>query len=733
MRRTDARQHGRTPGKSGKAAKLVAGGARRMSAFGVMGVVLVGMTALAAGGGTAMAMSQAGSGASAPNTWHWIRPAGGDGQPQANETTASATYAAQYGFFAAHVGTIAADELARLAVLVPFARVAASRVNSRYGAHLQPELVLWWTHAEGIRGRINYSNCANEKDQYFTHIHNCDHPSFWQLGAAGDQFSYVVYLREAVEDMYGVGASDNTALIQQLGQHVLNFDSETGTTPHCGGYSCAFPSTTVVALMQGVTTDHQTDANWYASVLMRDPGVGAWMTARALRNFSRDQTRGWVGCYYAASCWQRLSDRLGDVLAAWPGLVRTAQSLPYTDPPAPNVPAPNAPAAPTSIPTATPTDTPAPTDTPVPTATTEPPATPTDTPATPTAPAAPVPTDTPTTAPTDPTTPTTAPTDPTTPAPTPTDTPGASPTQPTDPSGVTPVVPVAPAPPGPLPPIDSTFRPDQVPSCLNCLRYGGGQVAHYSQAYLLFWLPQGASFLPSGGGQNADAAFEQSVARYFADLNGSDFYKLVTQYGDKRGRITPYVAVTGATIDTTPYPHSGTTGSPLRTSDIAAAVSRAIAAHGWKTDVDHEVFVFTGYGVQSCDVLLCSFPHGIAGAFGLHYCGYHSSLPGQGGGALYAYLPDVPECQTGASSSGGANASNGGAGAAGSDPLGAVLSVLSHEQFESVTDPYGNGWLAFDGEIGDKCETQMSDVALNGHAYHLQMEWSNRAHACATA
>lgn len=141
--------------------------------------------------------------------------------------------------------------------------------------------------------------------------------------------------------------------------------------------------------MQTVSLKAQTDGNWYASLLMRDPGIGSWMTARALRTFSRDQTKGWVGCYYAASCWQRLSDRMGDILSAWPQLVQIAQTIGPGDP---VNPVPTA----TATPTETATPTPTATDTPLPT--------PTDT-ATPTAPSTATPTaiatDTPTTAPPD--------------------------------------------------------------------------------------------------------------------------------------------------------------------------------------------------------------------------------------------------------------------------------------------------------------------------------------------
>ena len=64
-------------------------------------------------------------------------------------------------------------------------------------------------------------------------------------------------------------------------------------------------------------------------------------------------------------------------------------------------------------------------------------------------------------------------------------------------------------------------------------------------------------------------------------------------------------------------------------------------------------------------------------------------------------------------------------------------SVLSHETFETLTDPIpGYGWYnanapAVSGEIGDLCAYISSqDVRLNGHLYYTQAEYSNQSHAC---
>ncbi len=65
----------------------------------------------------------------------------------------------------------------------------------------------------------------------------------------------------------------------------------------------------------------------------------------------------------------------------------------------------------------------------------------------------------------------------------------------------------------------------------------------------------------------------------------------------------------------------------------------------------------------------------------------------------------------------------------------ATYSTLSHEMFETITDPDPpSGWYNFNvgiqGEIGDICAYIDQPVALNGHTYNIQTEYSNRDHGC---
>lgn len=257
---------------------------------------------------------------------YWLPPIPSDAPP-APSSTDPAQYMREYGFDLPDTqhASLSPAEAQRLAVMLPFAVAAAARWDARYGDELEPEMLLFWTHAEGIGGAVSFSNCANETPPpgltYFQHVANCDTPSFWQLGY-GNQFGRISILKTAFIDMRG--DPDDPYLVQRTGQAVLDWDQRQGTVPRCGGYSCTFPAMTIDQIMAGVSLTSETPDNWWASVLSRDPAINCYMLARTLAFFNHAETISWVGCYYAEPCWQNESNGLGDVLNAWPALLRAA-------------------------------------------------------------------------------------------------------------------------------------------------------------------------------------------------------------------------------------------------------------------------------------------------------------------------------------------------------------------------------------------------------------------------
>jgi hypothetical protein len=62
----------------------------------------------------------------------------------------------------------------------------------------------------------------------------------------------------------------------------------------------------------------------------------------------------------------------------------------------------------------------------------------------------------------------------------------------------------------------------------------------------------------------------------------------------------------------------------------------------------------------------------------------------------------------------------------------ATASTLSHELFETITDPDFDGWFntLFGFEMSDLCSTFGSNQLVSFHSYFLQSEYSNTKHMC---
>lgn len=262
-----------------------------------------------------------------------------------------------------------------------------------------------------------------------------------------------------------------------------------------------------------------------------------------------------------------------------------------------------------------------------------------------------------------------------------------------------------------------------IPAGTSPVTYHGGPVVQNGTTYVIFWLPAGFHFEPAGSEPGAsDTRYETLIQRYFDDVGGSSFFNVVTQYYDNATGYMPNSSQLGGVYaDTTAYPTT-----PLADQDIQHEVSRAMLANGWAPGADHFYFVYTGYGVQSCDASGCS---------GTDYCGYHSAFYAAGiQPIIYANMPTVSSCIDF-----NGPAPNG-------DPIGDdVINATSHEHVEGSVDPVpDSGWIDdsapdpnSQGEIGDKCATDFghsnpdgSNVTLRGHPYQLQAEWSNASLSC---
>ena len=223
---------------------------------------------------------------------------------------------------------------------------------------------------------------------------------------------------------------------------------------------------------------------------------------------------------------------------------------------------------------------------------------------------------------------------------------------------------------------------------------------------------------------------------FLRNLNESTFIHLADQYvgsaADDRYPVGRHARV-----------RYGTPGATLFTSDIAAIVHAVAVEVG--SGGDHVYHVFLPAGTDTCFDPTPQNPN--PGCYSpdnpatFAFCGYHGAVqfsdigivlftvePWQGPGSGCEIIPPAPNGIL-------ADSTN---------------NVLSHETFETITDPLpGEGYLNLTGglltgqEIGDECvvfnffstspgEYAPFTFAINGKIYAVQTEYSNTYHTCAT-
>jgi len=121
---------------------------------------------------------------------------------------------------------------------------------------------------------------------------------------------------------------------------------------------------------------------------------------------------------------------------------------------------------------------------------------------------------------------------------------------------------------------------------------------------------------------------------------------------------------------------------------------------------------------------LCYCPDNNCNGGSFVFCAFHGSFDSTDAvGApihvIFQAMPyqDVPGCQV-------ANGPNG-------SHIDSTNNVLSHEIFETITDPDLNAWFTGNSEIGDLCAWDLANpILLNSASYAIQKEYSNQAHQC---
>ncbi len=268
------------------------------------------------------------------------------------------------------------------------------------------------------------------------------------------------------------------------------------------------------------------------------------------------------------------------------------------------------------------------------------------------------------------------------------------------------------------------------------VEYHGGPVMPSNTNYGLYWDPAEAPAYPAG--------YEAGIDRYFEDLahdsgGVQNTDSVLVQYTDGAGEAAAYDShFGGALTDTEPYPANGCSAAPicLTEAQIRTEITDYVQSHGLPEDLEHEYFVLTPPGVESClssNGKSCS--DGTAHPF---YCAYHGYIQAAGGVIVFANNPYV----AGLGCDPGEEFPN-------DNPSDATIAGgLAHEHSESVTDPELNAWYdSKEQEVADKCRTfkpatefgeplgKAPDGAnynqvIDGELYWYQQEWSNEAKGC---
>ena len=171
----------------------------------------------------------------------------------------------------------------------------------------------------------------------------------------------------------------------------------------------------------------------------------------------------------------------------------------------------------------------------------------------------------------------------------------------------------------------------------------------------------------------------------------------------------------------------------LGQNDILSIVHAAATKLSISNSYSNIIHVFLPKGVDTCFDLspVCYSPDNFPS---FAFCGYHGAVFFNDiGHILYTVEPyqNVPGCQVASPSPNGLLVDS-------------TATVLSHELFETITDPDLNAWwsdkslIEQGAEIGDICEPVGNNAAqfldptfiVGGKNYKIQLEYSNKFHGC---
>jgi hypothetical protein len=221
---------------------------------------------------------------------------------------------------------------------------------------------------------------------------------------------------------------------------------------------------------------------------------------------------------------------------------------------------------------------------------------------------------------------------------------------------------------------------------------------------------------------------------FLRDLSESQFIGVTDQYVNASA---PDRYPDGANYYLPAYAPSAGSGNPFTDADMALA-AYAVAASTGSFGLGHIYHLFLVPGQDVCFDSTFSVCYSPDNVNTWAFCAYHgSAMDAAGNVVLYTVEPyqNVPGCNVRPGTPNG-------------QLVDSTNNVLSHETFETITDPEGSAWWnsldngLYGQEIGDECAFltftatsayfDPSIVRLNRKLYAAQPEYSNALHACTT-
>lgn len=264
------------------------------------------------------------------------------------------------------------------------------------------------------------------------------------------------------------------------------------------------------------------------------------------------------------------------------------------------------------------------------------------------------------------------------------------------------------------------------------LQYHGGPVVVSMESHAIYLHPKGGCTIAGCWG---------NPEGFLRDLGKSDMIHIVDQYVGSTANDRYTVAKESVNVNYTPPE------KPFTDADMVALVHAVVVAtaedNHYAAGYSNEYHIFLPPGQDECfdtTYSVCYSPDNPPTFF---FCAYHSSVDFKDiGHVLYSVEPfqDVDGCSSRPGTPNG-------------QLVDSTNDTLSHETFETITDPDGTAWWnslnngLFGQEIGDECSflifisnphpppsmlvfSDPSNVTLNGNKYAIQPEENNSVHAC---